>query len=254
MVDVIYLSGAERSGTNYLEWLLRNNFKDLIIIVMWKHYPPRDFINEMKWNGLNQQSEYNNKKKRIDSFLNQTLSYNAAPYIILSGTGKFNNKNLKHKASYVKENITKSIIDGTMKFIINIKNPYGWHLSYTKRWKKYKFPQCMDKWATMYTRWLNFMNKFPKSTIILKHEDLLKDYSSMLDTVQSKFNLETSNKKFITVSSELSSTCFVKKNSFKKANYYMNEVYMKNVTKANADECRKFLPVDLMSEFGYEIL
>jgi len=36
-MNIFQMIGLERTGTNYLQWLIVNNFKDCIIIAIGKH-------------------------------------------------------------------------------------------------------------------------------------------------------------------------------------------------------------------------
>jgi hypothetical protein len=246
MTDVIYLAGAERSGTNYLEWLLKSNFKDTIVIVLWKHYPPRKFVKEMKWNAENKDDKYD--QKQIDLFFDDLFVKNPAPYFILSDDIQKKKNNKK----FIRNQINNAIVNRTIKFVVNIKNPYGWHLSYSKKWPKYKFPNDMHKWNSTYSKWLNFCKNFPDSAIIVKHEDLLKDHSKILEKIKTKFNLTMLNKKFKTVNEVMSTRCTTNKSSFTRKKHFMNEEYMKNIKEKNVIKCRKVLSDELMSEFNYK--
>lgn len=260
MVDVIYLVGAERSGTNYLEWLLKANFKNAIIVAIWKHYPPREFIKEMVWNGTNQQQAYDSRKGKIEKFLKDIAQKGRGlpPFSILSDNNDVTvvSPTLNKVSPYVVSNVRQAIIDGTMKFLINVKNPYGWHLSYSKKWSKYVFPNCMDKWSKTYSTWLDFCKRFPDNAMYVKHEDLLKDHAAVLESVRVKFGLKKAHKGYKTTNKVLTTVCSTKSKKFRRLDYYKNEEYMitlKNDLKT-VIPCRGNLPDDLMSELGYEKL
>ena len=85
-MKVIYLVGIERSGTNYLEWLLKENFKDLIVLLKWKHYAPRNFIEKVEWNGKFQGDKVKENKEDIEKYLNDIsiIGRSLPPFSIVS--------------------------------------------------------------------------------------------------------------------------------------------------------------------------
>ena len=48
----------------------------------------------------------------------------------------------------------------------------------------------MKKWKDMYKSWFEFGEKYKDSAIILRHEDILKDYKKELGKINRKFNLK----------------------------------------------------------------
>ncbi|MHA2218156.1 MAG: hypothetical protein ACXACY_19645, partial [Candidatus Hodarchaeales archaeon] len=70
MVNVIYLAGLERSGTNYIQWLLKENFKNVIVITTFKHQDPyeSEVFSKIDWNNKSQDMEelYNEVKLFAD--------------------------------------------------------------------------------------------------------------------------------------------------------------------------------------------
>lgn len=263
MVNVIFLAGCERSGTNYIQWLLKENFKDTIIITLWKHYAPRNFIPHLKWDGSKQDEKLLNiHKKDIDKFIDDIsfIGPGLPPFAFVStnNTITITEPKRRSKRSISLQNIVRETIEnGTMQFLINIKNPYGWHLSYTKHWSKYKFPQYMRKWNDTHTEWVKFENKFPESTMFVRHEDALKDFKKELDKIKNKFNMIQSREKYITVEDRLTTTTDTYKEKYSRKEYFENELYIDEIIKTHKkglEDCRKDLSEDLMNRFGYRIL
>jgi hypothetical protein len=257
MTDVIYLAGVERSGTNFLQWLFKENFKDLIIITTYKHYSPRDIISEIDWNSSDKCTK--EQQARARKFAQQTaiIAKRGWPPLAFVSKG-IKPPELKVKSQFVEDAIFDSIVNKTMKFLVNIKNPYGWHLSYTKHWKRIPFPEGMKHWQDVYHDWAEFYDKYPQITEIVRHEDVLKDYALTLKKLCSSFNLTKEFDKYKTVDNVLTTTSDTYKNKkFERAAYFINEEYVPQIQKSKVPElkrCKKILNKDLVERFGYKVL
>lgn len=263
MVTVIYLAGCERSGTNYMQFLLKENFKDLICLTKWKHYPPRGFVPHFKWNDTSQTKHLFEKHKgEVDKFIKNVsiIGRGLPPFAFVSehnNTVQIISPKRKKESVHVYDMVKEAIEHGTMKFLVNIKNPYGWHLSYTKHWSKYKFPESLHKWTNLYSGWVEFEEKFPNSTLFVRHEDMLKDFKGGLDQIKDKFNLVQSRDEYITVEKTLTTTTGTYKKPFSRKDYFQNELYIDEISeqyKKQLEHYRKDLSVELMNRFGYKIL
>lgn len=262
MVDVVHIIGCERSGTTYAQWLMRENFKDILVLIPFKHYEPRGIFPLLDWGMGSQKEKINSSKdiqKKVEDFiyLSSTLAGPRQPPMALTNN-KFDPPKFNKKSKDIEKYVRAAVENGTLRFLINIKNPYGWHISYTKNWKKIKFGSEMKHWADLYSEWAKFEDKYPDSTMFIRHEDALKDHKAVLKLVMEKFSLTPSRDDFMRPEMRLGGgTAEIKGRSFKRREYFEKEQYKEDLVKnkrAILDECNKILPRDLMERFGYEIL
>lgn len=261
MVDVVHVVGCERSGTNYAQWILRENFKDIMVLSTYKHYEPRSIFPLLDW-GVGSQKEKieadEKIKKEVEDFVDMTSIIKSRSFPPLAFSKNFAPPKLGVRSKDVEKHVLEAIENGTMKFVINIKNPYGWHVSFTKHWAKKRFGAHMDHWINVYSKWAEFEKNYPNSTIFIKHEDALKDHSSVLKEIMEKFNLTPLADTFKRPEMRLDTTTNeINKKLFKRKEYFEKEEYKDDLIKNKREalnECNKILPKDLMERFGYEIL
>jgi hypothetical protein len=256
MSNVIYLAGLPRSGTNYIQWLLKENFKDIIVIVIWKHYPPRDLVNKIEWCNVTQ--DLRPFKKEIIQFgedvayiKNNGLPPNAFVSEEIMPPG------IRTRSPAIAEAVKEAIVYKTMKFLINVKNPYGWHLSFSKHWKKFKYPDHINSWEDFHSGWLDFYKNNSNISLFIKHENMLRDFNKELDIIKNAFGLTPKNEKYINVTELLTTTTDCYKNKkFERKCYFMNEEYVGELLKneAKLEVCRNKLSKELVEYFGYKIL
>jgi hypothetical protein len=258
MVNVIYLAGLERSGTNYIQWLLKENFKNVIVITTFKHQDPyeSEVFSKIDWNNKSQDMEelYN----EVKLFADKTASIKEFSLPPLAFVSKelvppvFGKKSL-----IVEKYVEQAIMNKTLKFLINVKNPYGWHMSYTKRWPRCVFPKSMKRWQDAHKEWDSFGKKYPNITLFVRHEDMLRDFRSNLNKMKDFFGLMPYQKNYLNVNGYLTSTSNVTKEPFNRRSYFMNEEYIKDLVRykrKELDECRSTLSKQLVERFGYRVL
>lgn len=262
MVSVIHVAGCERSGTNYIQWLLRENFQEMIVLTTYKHYAPKSIFTMLDW-GHGSQKEKIVASPRIraevNRFVEETSLIRTVYLPPLAFVSKeFTEPKLREKSPDVEHYVREAIENGTMKFIVNIKNPYGWHLSYSSRWARYKFGECIGHWNDLYESWMEFEKNYPNSTMFIKHEDALKDYKGTLLNMFNKFNLVKADDIWVAPTSRLSSMAIEQANTkFTRKNYFEKELYkdsLKKTQRLALDKCREVLSQDLMQRFNYEVL
>ena len=256
MANVIYLAGLPRSGTNYVQWLLKENFKNIIVVVIWKHYAPKDLINKINWSDKNQ--DISALSKEIKDFSDDVAirkKGSLPPNAFVSSEIK--PPGVKESSNEIAEEVKKAILNKTVRFLINVKNPYSWHLSYSKHWKKHKFPDHMSAWNSLNGGWFDFYNNNPDITIFTRYEDMLRNFKSELDKIKDAFKLVPRNQEYVNVTGLLTTTtdCY-KDEEFKRRSYFLNEEYAEELfkNKDNIETCRNILSKDLVEYFGYKIL
>ena len=263
MTDVIYLSGVERSGTNYIQWLLKENFKNIIVLSIYKHYPPKDIISKLDWGNIKKDELSNELFLEIDKFARDAaiIEHNPPGTFALPPLAFVSKEITPPKLGKISSDVylavKNSILNNSLKFLINIKNPYGWHISYTKRWARCKFPDSMSHWQDVYSNWDIFNNKYPNISMFVKHEDMLKDYSNVLLKISNKFNLTPYNETFKNMGERLDSITRPMNIKYQEKNYFKNELYIDNLLENNMsdlEKCRKDLDEKLLNKYGYKLL
>ena len=257
MYNVIYLVGAYRSGTNLLQWLLRENFKNTVVLAYHKHEEPKEYLNKILY-GTKEEKKEVAVQRKLAEFLEETSIFKGGqkpPFAFVS-RGIVPPK--RDQRSQQVLDIVKNAIDKKeIKFLINIKNPYGWHLSYCKHWKHMKFPKEMKYWNDLYTAWAQFEKEHSEDTYFIKHENVLKDFKKELTLLQNRFDLVPDRKQFLMPDRRLSTSTDETPDRFKRMEYFKNELYVEDLTKnkqKELDECRGDLNPEIMKRFGYKIL
>lgn len=260
LADIVFIAGRERSGTNYIQWLLRENFKNIIPITTEKHYEPRGIIKEIEWGKSQENIIVENPKfgKKIVEYAEETAIIRRRGLPPLAFPSKEFSPPTFKLSPQIKYHVEQAMRSGNMKFLVNIKNPYGWHLSYSDHWKHLTFANHMNAWTDFYEAWAEFEEKYPKNTMFIKHEDALLDFNKVLNQIKNKFNLTIGKTVFIRPGKKLSTTTQeIGINFDKKRNYFANEIYKEVLKKNNKkalDACRDKISKKIAERFGYEIL
>lgn len=161
--------GLERSGTNFTEAVMLENFKD---IQFWnEHYP--DCLPTHKHFRLYDEKHF----IPITQFLNNFTYASFADFdaAVSKLTGKEN-----------------------LNYVVVVKNPYAWYLSFMKLAKKGNYiphrakianGQFMIDWNLFHAKWLSFAEEAPTRIEIIRYEDLIKQTNNRLESIKDKFDL-----------------------------------------------------------------
>lgn len=232
----LILYGLQRTGTNYLETLLPGNFTNIEMLndgaarslPVHKHfrlYEKQDYIPEPKY---------------FNDFSYDTLSDLEAHLTHLTG----------------KENI---------KFVVTVRNPYNWYLSYCRlarkntrlfkrnKWKSFmrhsENPHFMIDYSLFYGKWLDFINKNPDKALLICHEDMLKDMENSLNYIADKFNLKKKYNSYADFDKVNMSKIFTDK----KRSYYLKNEFLKEFGEKELEILTAHLDEELVNELGYEL-
>jgi len=174
----LMLYGLQRSGTNYLECLLRQNFEGFQLnnnhytrsLPLHKHfrlYDQKHFVPEPKY--LN-----NFIYPDFDSFDQHVLQLTEQP---------------------------------TMHYIIITKEPHSWYLSYCNEAIKNNWPNYMKKWINSQylieynlfcAKWLDFYESEggQKKILMVRYEDFLHNLDATLDRIQVAFGIQKKHARY----------------------------------------------------------
>ena len=126
MHNVIKMFGAERSGTNYLQWVIKNNFDDVILISYYKHIVSPRYVRDIDWNkkGVCEESLH----KHFEHFWRKIITYGGPPKVHISPNiaNEIRSPSEENKTAVrLGRAIRSAWLNHEVKFIINVKNPYS---------------------------------------------------------------------------------------------------------------------------------
>ena len=217
--------GLQRSGTNFLESLLVNNF-DIKIYSLRKereHPLQKHFI------------LYDDKTKIPES-----------KYL--------NNYNFKSYADFKKSWELNTEINGV---IVISKDPYSWLLSYEKWAKKCNWPTPSYQYIEEYNLFLDKWRVFAQQSneiLFIRYIDLLVQPEIELTKIEDKFSLK---KRWKTrrngLKTALDKVKVSEKFSKEKKEFYTKKKYLNNYNKTKLENTNYFLDENLMSFLNYKL-
>lgn len=164
----IKLFGLERSGTNYLEWLIKNNCQRVRLLTNqlgWKHgVPSKGFCKLLDPSGL--------------ALLPEEES-------ALYSHRSFNDTALTH-------NIRQIIAAKRLRVVIIVKNPYSWYLSIMRyyRWPQYPLQSAQFiRWSRVNRAYLKLQNNYPNYVALVRYEDLASNFETTITQIARCFGV-----------------------------------------------------------------
>jgi len=228
-MKIVKIYGLRRTGTNYLQWLLTNNFDRLVVLTdfpKWKHGLPVDFT-------------VNNVKSAIDKNLLTDRDYKLSSD--LSVLPHFNH-------SYTQE---------AVRHILCVKDPYSWYLSICK-WKNIEpFPLTKDKleqfflWNYMGREYRKFVC-YPISSrvLIVRYEKLLSDLYHVLRSFEYVLDLECPKTDYYIDNEH---NVYDDKPFGKRRHFYVSKKYLDFYSREDFDRIKDFLDKEVARDLGYKI-
>jgi hypothetical protein len=223
------LYGLQRSGTNYLEYLMKENFKGFEFknngyarsLPVHKHfrlYDNKSFVPEPKYLNNFFYPDFNT----FDQHAKELTQVNDINYIFIT------------------------------------KEPYSWYLSFCREAKKNKWPTLLKKhvnnhYMTDYSmfceKWLQFENESEK-VIHIQYEELVKDFNGTLDKIQKIFDLEKMHSDYANLTKVPKSKKFTKK----KKSFYEKGEFKQLFTEDELFVLTKNLDAKVIKELRYKLL
>lgn len=163
----VKIYSLQRSGSNYTEWLIQNNFKDIKVfsnIMGWKHGRPIE-PSEVDWSGLNWEETIQISKQFFPRH-----SAELEPY---------------------REQLEEAIKKEEVRHVVCMKNPYSWYFSWTKnpKHRHSEFKKWISMWNNRNEEYFDFFIRHENSTIV-KYEDYFDGYGRVLERVGKELDLE----------------------------------------------------------------
>lgn len=229
-MNVVYICGCPRSGTSHLQWLLKTNFKDIIIITSLKHFEPYSFLNLIDWNGNGGDLDFNSDK--VCDFISRL-----GPNDNIDGPAALITSDVftkKMEEDELKQNVINSILNGSTKFLLSIKDVYSFYMSETRSREINPFPiipDIVNYWNSLNESWISFINKNPSCGKIIKHEKMLfdSDVKYNLNSIKNDFCFSTISNEYILTQKDVRCYTVLSKKNFNR-DYYINKRYMDEFT------------------------
>tara|TARA_R110002110_G_scaffold297354_2_gene511459 strand:+ start:1017 stop:1754 length:738 start_codon:yes stop_codon:yes gene_type:complete len=225
---IFHQYGARRTGTNYVQALLEENYSNVMVLdnIVWKHAP----------------------SPPADEFIGRFLQ---------DRERHFNKTCAARQDLY--ECLQKKVLTNEVIPLLTIKNPYAWVESmwrYTKNLRifnphelgtKYVFLDPAQKLSSQEDNVTELMNSYNQryqqwghaTRFVVRYEDLLIDYESILSFFEEQHSLQRINKDLLNIKSGCDPTPANLKHinpDWDYANYYLTESYLKNLP-SNIIEC-----------------
>lgn len=218
--------GLQRSGTNYLESILKNNYQIRMLNSKMNSDPPRQKHFRL----------YDDKSLIPNPKYENNLIFNSF-------------------AEYLNSLELTKQIDGV---IIISKDPYSWYISYLNWSKKCNWPKVnhhyIEEYNKFYGKWMDF-SKNDSRIYFVKYIDLLCNVDNELQKIVEHFNLSEKfirkilGKKIFGINKVAHSGTF----SEEKKKFYTRKKYLKQIDKSDVNEINSKLDVQLMKDLDYEI-
>lgn len=212
--------GLQRSGTNFLESLLKRKYRVRFL---------------------------NSDKDRSSPLQKHFRLYDEKD--IVPEPQYYNQLQLPDFASF--ERLLKVVPNF---YIVVSKDPYSWLLSYDNWAKKCNWPAVSHhyilEYNLFYGKWLEFSQQSDK-IIFIRYFDLLQDTDEVLNCLASKVGLK---KRVLSpfMSSTISQVPKSTRFSNARLNFYLKEKYLKSYNKHELQEVNYLLDPTVVSLLGYE--
>ncbi|MDC1221291.1 sulfotransferase [Salibacteraceae bacterium] len=224
----LMIYGLERSGTNFTEAVMLENFQN---IQFWnEHYP--DALPTHKHFRLYDEKHF----IPITQFLN---NFHFPDF--LSFDKKVNE--LTRKAD--------------LKYVISVKDPYAWYQSFMKLAAKGNYipvrskianGQFMLDWNLFHKKWLQFADEAPERIKIIRYEDMINNTDESLNLIQSKFDLEAKSSSWHLPEKVGMSKSF----NAKRMLYYKKGSFKDKFPATHMRVISEMLDTDVLTSLGYE--
>ena len=222
------LYGLQRTGSNYTEQLINKNFPNI------------KFYNDYYSRCLPTHKHFRLYDKKW--IAPQAKFYNNYYY-----------KNFNEFKEHVNQ-LTKKQIE---LFVVTIKNPYSWYISYKKHAKKNRYvfyknyvnSQYIIDYNLYYKKWYDFSIESPKEVIFVKYENLIHDLESALNAINNIIGIKENNSEFINPAKVPMSHRFSKR----RERYYKQDQYLTKISPKEKFVINQLLDSDLMERLGYDM-
>lgn len=220
--------GLQRSGTNFIESLIKKNFKAQIINRKSRNLP--------RHQPLQKHFRLYDDKTKIPEpkYLNDHLYQSFDEFESSLGL--------------------KSPVDG---IIIISKDPYSWLLSYEKWATKCQWPDSDYNYIEEYVLFLNKWKQFSEESEkihFIKYSNLLTEPEIIMDEIQSKFQIKKKFRFFKKSITEIKKVNVSDAFTNQHKSYYVEKKYLNLYSPEKLKKVNSLLNDELMEFLGYETI
>jgi hypothetical protein len=217
--------GLQRSGTNFIETLLKKNFR----IKIWNSNADRKHALQKHFRLYDDKTKIGDADYSNDQYFTSFGEYEQALDIDVK-------------------------VDG---IIIISKDPYAWYLSYLNWAEKCGWPSVnhhyIEEYNHFYGKWYEFSQQ-DERIVFVRYTDFLVDGAAQLSKLQETFDLPT----------RLLTNLFGSKTSLSKVDqsstfseekfkFYTEKEYLEQIGKEKLDVINDILDVPLIKSMGYQV-
>ncbi len=215
----VLIYGLQRSGTNYLESLIKKSFRVCVLN-----------NNKERSSPLQKHFRLYDDKRKIpeENYANDLKIYSYSDF--------------ERKIGLVPDCI-----------LVISKDPYSWLLSYKNWAKKCNWKRVdhhyIEEYELFYKKWIDFSAETNKIHFV-RYVDLLKDSNRELDILKRKFNFE--NNLFSSwLKKSIRKVPQSKNFSNKKREYYLKELYLNDLTKKEKTQINNIISEEIFNFLLY---
>jgi len=229
-MENIILFGLQRTGTNFLETLLKKNFNNLCFC-----------------NNVNHRSLPLHKHFRL---------YNEKLFIPES---KYLNNFYYQSFSDFDQHVKNLLKTDKMLYVVNTKEPYSWYISYNNLAKRMKWKGWKKKWLNahfmidynlFHKMWLKFAEESSNKVIIINYEEVLNNPEKSILKIEESFGQKRNSTELI-IPGKVNMS---KKFDDKRKSYYQSKEFLKELNEDDIMALSAHLEKEVVEKLGYQMM
>lgn len=251
--------GARRTGTNYLRWLIQSNYgADEVVPLMHvlgdKHSPPPPFA-----------ELWQRAQTAPDPALAFVMSATQAAPADSTSLAKPGQRN---EVERLAAPLARAYAEGTLGFLISIKDPYAWAVSVARFWgwtnrtaplgerlRGQIAGQC-EAFNGCYAAWLDLARREPARCLLVRHEELVAEPARVLDAIDAKFALRRRGDAVVDLTDEADQVWWDQHEAVRTGirfdrHYYFEKRYLQRLTPAMLETIAGTIDWELVAPLGY---
>lgn len=144
--------------------------------------------------------------------------------------------------------------DRDVAYVIISKDPYSWHLSYSRwgiknNWSPSPHPYIFE-YNAFYRKWLEFAGETDRIAFV-RYIDLLRSPEEVMEQLQQKFGFTTTRQ--IEADVRIKKVPMSRRFSRKRLNFYLREAYLESFSKKELAELNSNIDHALAGMLGYTV-
>lgn len=256
-ITVIQIAGQPRTGTNYLQWLMRKNFRDLILIIQGKHDRRGWRVMALEGGKKECHHKVDYHARTMEKIRAETASASSriqASDICSIPTHGMNDGLIRVKATQEAADAVEAAILSTMlKYTINFRHPVSSYLSRCRSLPTTRYQT--ERWIRGFNRWIRSWSEFadahPSRCIMLRYEDMLAQPSRQLDIIGEVFGIER-ELEFRVPRFVVDSHCRELEGEIFQRAYYEHQDFYDDLSKNELDLMKRNIDKSWMARFQYD--